>query len=74
MKEDTATDVISEMVSENLIDADDQSLARRKLEGAIREHYISMSSAASSSSEQGGSVNSGENMDTRYSMASPVEV
>jgi hypothetical protein len=53
LKEDTATDVISEMVSENILEGDDQGLARRKLEEAIREHYISMKgSTASSTSDQ----------------------
>jgi len=48
LKNDTVTDVISEMVLENLIDADDQSLARRKLEELIRVVLLSKPSALSS--------------------------
>ncbi|KAI9342458.1 kinase-like domain-containing protein, partial [Zopfochytrium polystomum] len=36
LPEDTATDVISEMVKENLIDAADEQLARRKLEEKVK--------------------------------------
>ncbi|KAJ3385464.1 Serine/threonine-protein kinase wnk3 [Lobulomyces angularis] len=37
LDEDTATDVISEMVQENLIHEQDEQLARRKLEAVIRK-------------------------------------
>jgi hypothetical protein len=74
LKEDTATDVISEMVSENILDGDDQSLARRKLEETIREHYISMKgSTASSSSDHDISSTSLEEI-TRDSSTATVDV
>ncbi|KAJ3089393.1 Serine/threonine-protein kinase wnk3 [Quaeritorhiza haematococci] len=37
--EDTATDVVSEMVKENLIEAEDETMARRRLEEAIRNAF-----------------------------------
>lgn len=36
LSEDTATDVVSEMIRENLIDEHDEQLTRRKLEEAVR--------------------------------------
>ncbi|KAL3901151.1 MAG: hypothetical protein SGCHY_000812 [Lobulomycetales sp.] len=64
LKEDTATDVISEMTSESLLDEGDQSVARRKLEETLREYYMTMASAPSSAAsldevEQTGSVTDG---------------
>ena len=40
LNEDTATDVISEMVNEKLIHADDEALCRRKLEELVRRVFI----------------------------------
>lgn len=43
---DTVTDVVSEMVNENLINAGDEQLSRRKIEEAIREILLDKKNSA----------------------------
>lgn len=47
LSEDTATDVVSEMINENLIEAKDEQMARRKLEEAVRKILMSERSSTS---------------------------